>query len=58
MHVVNRSGRPAGFPAGLKLAEEEHEHEQNGLDLLVAQLKLDGQRKHGNGLVCAGVHAN
>ena len=32
----------------LKLAEEEHEQKEKYLhQLLVAQLKLDGQRKHG-----------
>ena len=33
---------------GLRLAEEEHEQKGDDLNqLLVAQLKLDGQRKHG-----------
>jgi hypothetical protein len=37
---------------GLKLAEEEHEQEDGEMyQLLVAQLKLDRQREHGNSLI-------
>lgn len=50
---------PAGFPAGVVLAEEEHDQEHDNIaHLLIAQLKLDRQFKHGIYLVCAGVHAN
>lgn len=41
------------------LAEEEHEQKYGEMyQLLVAQLNLDGQRKHGNSLVFAGRPAN
>ena len=40
------------------LDQEKHEHRQQILDLLVAQLEPNRQFKHGSHLVCAGVHAN
>ena len=44
---------------GLKLAWEEHEQKADQLyRLLVAQLELDLQFKHGFHPVCADVHAN
>lgn len=44
---------------GLKLAWEEHKQECDQLHYLpVAQLQLERQFKHGDNLVCAGVHAN
>lgn len=46
-------------PLGLKLAWEEREQEYDNLYyLLVAQLKLYRQFKHGINLVCAGLQAN
>lgn len=54
-----RNEGPAGFPAGLKLAWEEREQEYDQMYyLLVAQLKLYSQFKHGINLVCAGLQAN
>jgi hypothetical protein len=51
--------RPAGFPAGVKLAWEERKQEYDQTYyLLVAQLKLYSQFKHGINLVCAGLQAN
>lgn len=35
---MTRRNGPASFPAGVVLAVEEHEQEQNFLNLLVAQL--------------------
>jgi hypothetical protein len=58
MHGAKERKAQRVSPLGLMLAKEEHEQEQNGFYLLVAQLKLDGQRKHGNSPDCAGVHAN
>lgn len=50
--------RPLSGP-GLKLAWEEHEKKGDDLhQLLVAQLELDRQFKHGVNLVCAGWPAN
>lgn len=53
-----RSEDPTDFPAGVTLAQEEHEQQQRELQLLVAQLELDCQLKHGDALVCAGRPAN
>lgn len=50
---------PAVFTAGVLLADEEHEQKDDYLhQLLVAQLKLECQFQHGNGLVYAGSAAN
>ena len=43
---------------GLKLGQEKSKQKQQRAQLLVTQLDLDRQFKHGVNLVCAGVHAN
>jgi len=56
-HAV-KSNSPAPFGTGMTLAEEEHEQEQNGLQLPVAQLKLYCQCYHSMSPDYAGSAAN
>ena len=58
MRLSQRMQNPPPFRDGVLLDQDEHDQERNCTHLLITQLDLDRQFKHGINLVCAGVHAN
>ena len=58
MMASQRMHGPATFAAGVLLGQEERDQEREVAGLLIAQLDLDRQFKHGSHLVCAGWPAN